>query len=106
MLVIFGVVITLLGPDKVAPLARKIGSWWGTFRQWQKKVEEELHDSIPDLRQATDLAKRLKSPIQLLDQLSTNPPPSVTPEDQRSADHAVEHVPTPEVGNNFDPTLN
>jgi len=67
---IVAVVLLLLGPDKLPEVAHKLGSSWRALKRLQERVETEVRQAIPDLPNATDLARIARSPVHLLNQLA------------------------------------
>src|SRR5271154_4666711 len=70
ILVIVAVVLLLLGPDKLPEVAHRLGSSWRALKRLQERVESEVRDAIPDLPSTGDIARIVRSPINLLNQLS------------------------------------
>jgi TatA/E family protein of Tat protein translocase len=70
ILVIVAVVLLLMGPDKLPEVAHKLGSSWRALKRIQERVETEVRDAIPDLPSTGDIARIVRSPIGLLNQLS------------------------------------
>ncbi len=70
LMVIIAVVLLLLGPDKLPEVAHKLGSSWRALKRLQERVEEEVRDVIPDLPSASDLARVVRSPVNLLNELA------------------------------------
>jgi len=70
ILVIVAVVLLLMGPDKLPEVAHKLGSSWRALKRIQERVETEVRDVIPDLPSTGDIARIVRSPIGLLNQLS------------------------------------
>jgi TatA/E family protein of Tat protein translocase len=70
ILVIVAVVLLLMGPDKLPEVAHKLGSSWRALKRIQERVESEVRDAIPDLPSTGDIARIVRSPIGLLNQLS------------------------------------
>jgi len=70
IMVIVAVVLLLLGPDKLPEVAHRLGSSWRALKRLQERVESEVRDVIPDLPSTGDLARIVRSPINLLNQLS------------------------------------
>ncbi len=70
-LVIVAIVgLILLGPDKLPQVAKQAGSLWHSLRTLQQRVEEEIHEAVPDLPRSSDLMKFARSPVSLLNQLA------------------------------------
>src|SRR5271169_3890250 len=72
IMVIVAVILLLLGPDKLPEVAHRLGSSWRALKRLQEKVESEVRDAIPDLPSTGDIARIVRSPINLLNQLSDN----------------------------------
>jgi sec-independent protein translocase protein TatA len=72
IMVIVAVVLLLLGPDKLPEVAHRLGSGWRALKRLQERVESEVRDAIPDLPSTGDIARIVRSPINLLNQLSDN----------------------------------
>jgi TatA/E family protein of Tat protein translocase len=70
ILVIVAVVLLLMGPDKLPEVAHRLGSSWRALKRLQERVESEVRDAIPDLPSTGDIARIVRSPINLLNQLS------------------------------------
>jgi TatA/E family protein of Tat protein translocase len=70
IMVIVGVVLLLMGPDKLPEVAHRLGSSWRALKRLQERVESEVRDAIPDLPSTGDIARIVRSPINLLNQLS------------------------------------
>ena len=122
IMVIVAVVLLLLGPDKLPDVAHRLGSSWRALKQLQERVESEVRDAIPDLPSTGDIARIVRSPINLLNQLSdqvdakeaaevkknappttvteTVPPPLITPPLRPVAARTEDSIPPP------DPSLN
>jgi TatA/E family protein of Tat protein translocase len=70
LMVIVGVVLLLMGPDKLPEVAHKLGSTWRAIKNLQEKVEAEVREAIPDLPSTGDIARIARSPVNLLNQLA------------------------------------
>jgi TatA/E family protein of Tat protein translocase len=70
IMVIVAVVLLLLGPDKLPEVAHRLGSSWRALKRIQERVESEVRDVIPDLPSTGDIARIVRSPLNLLNQLS------------------------------------
>ena len=70
IMVIVAVVLLLLGPDKLPEVAHRLGSSWRALKRLQDRVESEVRDALPDLPSTGDIARIVRSPINLLNQLS------------------------------------
>jgi TatA/E family protein of Tat protein translocase len=85
IMVIVAVVLLLMGPDKLPEVAQRIGSSWRAFKRLQERVETEVRDVIPDLPSASDIARMVRSPINLLNQLSDSVDAKESAEKRKSA---------------------
>ena len=70
ILVIVAVVLLLLGPEKLPEVAHRLGSSWRAIKRIQERVESEVREAIPDLPSTGDIARIVRSPVNLLNQLS------------------------------------
>jgi len=70
VMVIVAVVLLLLGPDKLPEVAHKLGASWRAIKRIQERVEEEVREVIPDLPSAGDIARVVRSPVNLLNELA------------------------------------
>lgn len=70
IMVIVAVVLLLMGPDKLPEVAHRLGSSWRALKRIQERVESEVRDALPDLPSTGDIARIVRSPINLLNQLS------------------------------------
>ena len=70
IIVIVGVVLLLMGPDKLPEVAHRLGSSWRALKRLQERVESEVREALPDLPSTGDIARIVRSPINLLNQLS------------------------------------
>jgi len=55
ILVIFGIALVVLGPEKLPRLARTIGHWVGRARSMARQFREQLETESDALQRATDL---------------------------------------------------
>jgi Sec-independent protein translocase protein TatA len=69
-MVIVGVVMLMMGPDKLPEVAHKLGATWRAIKNLQEKVEAEVREAIPDLPSTGDIARIARSPVNLLNQLA------------------------------------
>ena len=69
-MLIVGVVVLLLGPDKLPEVAQKLGSSWRALKRIQERVEAEVREVIPDLPSTGDIARIARSPVNMLNQLA------------------------------------
>ena len=68
--VIVAVVVMLLGPDKLPEVAHKLGSLWQSMRRFQQRVESEVRGNLPDLPSSSDIARMVRSPVSVLNELA------------------------------------
>lgn len=69
-MIIIAVILVVLGPDKLPQAARQIGNGWRSLKQFQQRVESEVRDAIPTLPSSGDLARVVRSPVNLLNELA------------------------------------
>jgi sec-independent protein translocase protein TatB len=69
LLIIFVVAMILLGPDKVPQMARQIGAAWHGIRKFQQRVQQEMHDTVPDIP-TEQITKFARSPVSFLNSLA------------------------------------
>jgi Sec-independent protein translocase protein TatA len=69
-MVIVGVVLLLMGPDKLPEVAHKLGATWRAIKNLQEKVEAEVREAIPNLPSTGDIARIARSPVNILNQLA------------------------------------
>jgi TatA/E family protein of Tat protein translocase len=89
IMVIVTVVLLLMGPDKLPEVAHRLGSSWRALKRLQERVESEVREAIPDLPSTGDIARIVRSPINLLNQLSDNV-------DAKEAAEVRKNVPVPD----------
>lgn len=70
LLLIVVVITVLLGPDKLPDVAYKIGRSWRLLQGFQRKIETEIREAIPELPNSQDLVRMARSPINLLNTLA------------------------------------
>ena len=70
LMVIAGVIMLLMGPDKLPEVAHKLGAAWRALKNIQEKIESEVREAIPDLPSTGDIARIARSPVNLLNQLA------------------------------------
>lgn len=70
LLVIAAVIMLLMGPDKLPEIAHRVGSSWRALKRLQERMESEVREAIPDLPSTSDIARIVRSPVSLLNQLS------------------------------------
>jgi Sec-independent protein translocase protein TatA len=68
--VITAVIMLLMGPDKLPEIAHRVGSSWRALKRLQERMESEVREAIPDLPSTSDIARIVRSPVSLLNQLS------------------------------------
>jgi len=76
ILLIVVVTAVLLGPDKIPDVARSVGKAWRTVKTWQKRVESEVRDIVPDLPDSANLARMARNPLSLLNDLADRSEPA------------------------------
>lgn len=70
LLVIAAVIMLLMGPDKLPEIAHRLGSSWRALKRLQERMESEVREAIPDLPSTSEIARIVRSPVSLLNQLS------------------------------------
>lgn len=70
ILIIVVVVVIFLGPDKLPEAAQRIGRFWAQFKVWQRRVEAEVREAIPNLPSTDSLGRYARNPSALLDHLA------------------------------------
>jgi sec-independent protein translocase protein TatB len=70
LLVIAAVIMLLMGPDKLPEIAHRLGSSWRALKRLQERMEAEVREAIPDLPSTSEIARIVRSPVSLLNQLS------------------------------------
>jgi Sec-independent protein translocase protein TatA len=70
LLVIAVVAVLILGPDRLPQVARQIGCTWRSFNDFRQRMEAEVRGNIPDLPSTSEIARLVRSPSDLLDNLA------------------------------------
>ena len=70
-MIIVAVILIFLGPDKLPQAARQIGEGWRSLKKFQQRVESEVRDAIPSLPSSGDLARVVRSPVNLLNEIAS-----------------------------------
>jgi len=68
LLIIVIVAVILLGPDKLPQVARQVGATVRKLREFQRRVDQEVRQNIPDLPTTQDIARYARSPMTLINQ--------------------------------------
>lgn len=71
LMIIVAVILIFLGPDKLPQAARQIGQGWRSLKKFQQRVEAEVREAIPSLPSSGDLARVVRSPINLLNEIAS-----------------------------------
>ena len=74
ILVIFGIALVVLGPEKLPRLARTVGRWIGRARAMARQFREQLEQESDALQRAADLRAAPPPPPPA----SAAPPPTTT----------------------------
>ncbi len=124
LLVIAAVIMLLMGPDKLPEIAHRLGSSWRALKRLQERMESEVREAIPDLPSTSEIARIVRSPVSLLNQLSdrvdakesadaaATSPASAAPSEASGSPPLLTSPPlpnTPRADDNsppFDPSLN
>lgn len=114
----------LMGPDKLPEIAHRLGSSWRALKRLQERMESEVREAIPDLPSTSEIARIVRSPVSLLNQLSdrvdakesadaaATSPASAAPSEASGSPPLLTSPPlpnTPRADDNsppFDPSLN
>ena len=64
ILVIFGIALVVLGPEKLPRLAQTIGRWVGRARAMARQFREQLEQEADALQRSADLRAHMKAPSQ------------------------------------------
>lgn len=70
ILIIIAVIVIFLGPDKLPDAAQRVGRFWAALKLWQRRVETEVREAIPNLPSTDSLGKYARNPRTLLDKLA------------------------------------
>src|ERR1700685_2781169 len=89
ILVIFGIALVVLGPEKLPRLARTVGRWVGRARQMARQFREQLEQEADQLQRAADLKAHMTPPSRPAP--APEPPPTYTP--QPDPDIGSAHMP-------------
>ena len=95
LLVIAGVIMLVLGPDKLPEVAHKLGASWRTLKNLQERVEAEIRASVPDLPSTAEIARMARSPVNLLNQLADRVDAKEEPEKPTAPSEPVWKPPPP-----------
>jgi len=74
-MIIVAVILIFLGPDKLPQAARQIGEGWRSLKKFQQRVESEVREAIPSLPSSGDLARVVRSPVNLLNEIASRTQP-------------------------------
>jgi sec-independent protein translocase protein TatB len=81
LLVIVIVAVILLGPDKLPQVARQAGAAWRKLRDFQRRVDQEVRQNIPDLPSSHEIARFARSPMTVLNRWAALAPDDELVED-------------------------
>jgi len=70
LLVVLVLALVVLGPDKLPKFASQAGSYWGEFRRWRVRLEQEARNVFPDLPDVSEIAQVTRSPMSYLNRLA------------------------------------
>jgi sec-independent protein translocase protein TatB len=85
LLVIVIVAVILLGPDKLPQVARQAGAAWRKLRDFQRRVDQEVRQNIPDLPSSHEIARFARSPMTVLNRWAALAPDDELVEDPGAA---------------------
>src|ERR1700722_17719278 len=77
ILVIFGIALVVLGPEKLPRLARTVGRWIGRARPMARQFREQLEQESDALQRAADLRTPPSPPSPAATAAPPPPPPPV-----------------------------
>ena len=106
ILLIAAVIMVLLGPDKLPEVANKLGAGWRSLKRLQQRVEAEVREAVPDLPSSAELARVVRSPVNLLNTLAerTNESLSVDLSDSQASGEVPIVVPPSDLTGGTSPT--
>ena len=78
ILVIFGIALVVLGPEKLPRLARTVGRWVGRARAMARQFREQLEQEADALQRTADLRTSQPPPQPPPSATAAPPPPSVS----------------------------
>ena len=106
ILLIAAVMMVLLGPDKLPEVANKLGAGWRSLKRLQQRVEAEVREAVPDLPSSAELARVVRSPVNLLNTLAerTNESLSVDLSDNQASGEVPIVVPPSDLTGGTSPT--
>ena len=78
ILVIFGIALVVLGPEKLPRLARTVGRWVGRARSMARQFREQLEQEADALQRTADLRTSQPPPQPPPSATAAPPPPSVS----------------------------
>jgi len=77
ILVIFGIALVVLGPEKLPKLAQTIGRWVGRARAMARQFREQLEQEADALQRTADLRAHMKPPSQPAPAPNHGPDPDI-----------------------------
>jgi sec-independent protein translocase protein TatB len=75
ILVIFGIALVVLGPEKLPRLARTVGKWVGRARSMARQFREQLEQEADALQRSADLRTPPPPPAAPVHTPPPSPPP-------------------------------
>ena len=69
-MIIVAIALVFLGPDKLPQAARSIGQGWRALKKLQQKIESDVREVMPDLPSGAELARVVRSPVNLLNEIA------------------------------------
>jgi len=70
LLVILGVAMLVIGPDKLPKVAGQIGAFWRELQRWRARLENEAKEIFPDMPSLETIGQAVRSPLSYLDGLT------------------------------------
>ena len=87
-------------------MANKLGAGWRSLKRLQQRVEAEVREAVPDLPSSAELARVVRSPVNLLNTLAerTNESLSVDLSDNQASGEVPIVVPPSDLTGGTSPT--
>ncbi len=70
LFIVLIVALVLLGPDKLPKVARQLGASWAKVREFQRRMEQEVRETMPNLPSTNEIARIARSPLSYLNSLA------------------------------------
>lgn len=93
ILVIFGIALVVLGPEKLPRVAQQIGRWVGRARAMARQFRDQLEHETDTLRRTAEMRPSEPTPPPRPTAASTVPPPQGSADAQAAPDVAAKPDP-------------